>query len=354
MKKCSTAAVLLAAALSLPAHAERGCAFAPGAPDVHRVQRGDTLWDIASLFLQNPWCWPQVWEDNRAQVANPHRIYPGQHIVLDRQAGRLRTLTAESPTGMPLTVRLTPAMRISVREPAEAIPVVAPALLQSIARFRLAEPLTLAGTASIHSFADGRRMASPGDTAFVAGRVAIDSAIEIVRTIGPVDDPDTGVAFAHPLLRIGSANPLQRPQRGLQRIRLGSTRREVMAGDLLLPVAPDAARDAGLALTSLRLAPACDGKIAALMDERGRGGAGDVVLLNRGRRAGLERGHLMAVSKHARIGADDNHPDFQTMADPIATLLVFDVVEHSALALVLRSRDAVSRGDRIGAFPLAD
>jgi len=69
MKKFSTA-VLLTVLLTgfLPMHAVWSadtCDWAPNAPDKHQVTAGDTLWDIASLFLNNPWCWPQVWKPNK-------------------------------------------------------------------------------------------------------------------------------------------------------------------------------------------------------------------------------------------------------------------------------------------------
>jgi len=52
----------------------------------HTVKQGDTLWDISSNFLQDPFQWPKLWEMN-PQIANPHWIYPGQSIHLSLPAG---------------------------------------------------------------------------------------------------------------------------------------------------------------------------------------------------------------------------------------------------------------------------
>lgn len=80
-----------------------------GHPGSYTVRRGDTLWSIAARFLDQPWRWPELWQDN-PQVRDPHRIYPGD------------TLTLETSFAAPLPhLRLEPGIR-SEAAPIPAIP----------------------------------------------------------------------------------------------------------------------------------------------------------------------------------------------------------------------------------------
>ncbi len=52
---------------------------------IHIVKSGDTLWDLAKTYLNNPYLWPQIWEKN-SYITNPHWIYPGDPILIEKPA----------------------------------------------------------------------------------------------------------------------------------------------------------------------------------------------------------------------------------------------------------------------------
>jgi hypothetical protein len=52
---------------------------AEGKPDFYVIQEGDTLWDISTRFLADPYAWPELWSVNE-YITNPHWIYPGNRI----------------------------------------------------------------------------------------------------------------------------------------------------------------------------------------------------------------------------------------------------------------------------------
>ena len=130
---------LLAAALaSLPAQAQQGVhspvtaeqhataqqvaeagvplsALAPDAPDGYTVRRGDTLWGISGRFLRSPWRWPELWGMNLRDIRNPHLIYPGQQLYLERVGGRAFLRARRAVEGQPGdTVRVSPRNRAEV------------------------------------------------------------------------------------------------------------------------------------------------------------------------------------------------------------------------------------------------
>src|SRR5574344_2296581 len=81
-------------------------ALAPNAPDSYTVRKGDTLWRISGLFLRQPWRWPELWGMNMQAIANPHLIYPGQTLYLERSNGYARRRTSASGTAE--TIKLSP------------------------------------------------------------------------------------------------------------------------------------------------------------------------------------------------------------------------------------------------------
>ncbi len=95
--------------------------LAAGAPEEYIVQVGDTLWDISSTFLRDPWYWPEVWYVN-PQVENPHLIYPGDVLALVTIDGRERITTVRGSTyRVSPTARVTPLTESITSIPYEQI-----------------------------------------------------------------------------------------------------------------------------------------------------------------------------------------------------------------------------------------
>src|SRR4029453_19367965 len=86
--------------------------LAPNAPDSYTVKSGDTLWGISGIFLKSPWRWPELWGMNLEEIRNPHLIYPGQVLFLEKTGDRARLRVAQ-PVGGAGAVQLSPRARAS-------------------------------------------------------------------------------------------------------------------------------------------------------------------------------------------------------------------------------------------------
>ena len=347
MTKSSIAAVWLAAAALSPgatANAANQCVILSSAPDSHTVQQGDTLWDIAARFLQNPWCWREVWSNNQEQIRDPHWIYPGQRIVLDRPLGVLSVAptssTTTATTVTPAVSRLSPTARVVITAHKSAIPTIDPRLTSLAARYRLASAPTVADAPRIVGLSEGRRLLLRGDIVFTTKPAVAGETFDVMRALTAPAASDGGELPAVPLLRIGQ---VRRQAENPTQFLVVHADAELSQGDLLLPVATQPQT-----ILTPQAAPRLEGKILAVLRESRWASQHDVVALDRGLADGLRPGSVVEVLRPDRMGGHENRSPTpaasSAQAASIGALLVFEALEHEALALVMRSRDALGVG----------
>ncbi|WP_338520189.1 LysM peptidoglycan-binding domain-containing protein [Alteromonas gracilis] len=94
-KTCRMIVLAVCALLVIPAMALQ---LKDNAPQTYTVKKGDTLWGIASVFLNEPWLWPELWRTN-TQINNPHLIYPGDVITVGFVNGEpVLSVTRDKPS----------------------------------------------------------------------------------------------------------------------------------------------------------------------------------------------------------------------------------------------------------------
>lgn len=275
--------LLLAAAASLlaaTAGAQALQGLKPDAPERYTVERGDTLWGISGRYLEKPWNWPQLWNLNRQQIRNPHRIFPGDVLVLDRATGRLRVET----------VALSP--RVRVENISDAVPTIAPGIIEPfISRPLVISENELNSAPKIIATEESRVVVGAGNLAYVRG-LAKDKGDNwhIYRRGDKLVDPDTGTTIGYLGLYLGEARV--RHFGDISRIEIIKSTQEIYTGDSLVPFTKEVPV---FAYAPRAPAGKVQGRVMSLNDNLYETGRYSVVSLSKGSKDGLEAGHILAL-----------------------------------------------------------
>lgn len=329
--------------------------LAPNAPDQHTVKPGDTLWDISQLFLKSPWRWPELWGMNRDQIRNPHLIYPGQVLMLVKSNGRARLEFAQGAGGSSDTVKLSPRMRIASLDgsPIASIPLnlIQPFLTEAV----VFDTNALAQAPRIVATQEGHVVLGQGDTAYARGDFGNTVDFRIFRTARELRDPTTREILGYEAPYVGTAE-LVRPGEtrtaadGKQEIvpatlKIGVARQEVGVGDRLAPTPP---RNFDRYVPHAPEQPV-SGQIASVYGEALNAGQNQIVVLNRGKRDNIERGHVLALWRDGTRAVDKTGDKAQAIKLPDerhGVLFVFEVYERVSYALIISVKHPVTTGDR--------
>ena len=346
----------------------------PNAPDSYSVKRGDTLWSISGLFLKGPWRWPELWGMNLQDIRNPHRIYPGQQLYLEKSNGRalLRTRAASAGDAdePPQTVRVSPRTRFESLADS-AIPTLAPNLIEPF----LAEPIivdgpTFANAPRIVATQEGRVLLSRGDRAYARGQSANGGKAlsdakgqpldyRVFRNATPLKDPATQAILGYEAEFLGKVELVRSEsvqqttdKEGKSRneivpatIDIVTAKEEIRVGDRLLP---EPVREL---VSYIPHAPVTriSGQIVSVYGSAVTYAAeNQVVVVNRGSKDGLERGHVMAIRKDGQRlqdRTDDAKPEMKLPNERNGLLMVFRTFDSLSYALVLQVTDGVKVGD---------
>jgi len=327
--------------------------LAPNAPDSYTVKSHDTLWAISKLFLKSPWRWPELWGMNMEQIRNPHLIYPGQVLYLDKTGGRAR-LRMGQQLGPDGTGKLSPRIRSSgVGDGALAsIPfnLIEPFLTEAV----IFQTNELEQSPRIVATQAGRVLLSRGDLAYVRGDLT-GNEYRIFREPKPLLDPTTREVLGYEATYVGAA---EYTRQGETRVDAKGKSEIVPATFTVTNIKQEANVGDRLALVPSREftnysphAPQgpMDGQIVSIYGDGLTAGQNQIVALNRGSAQGMERGHVLALLTNGdRVTdrTDPNRPVIKLPDERHGLLFVFRVFDRMSYALILSVKDPVQAGDR--------
>lgn len=350
-----------------PIRAAEPLTLAPGAPSSYTVQKGDTLWAISGRFLRDPWRWPDIWRMNRNEIRNPHRIYPGDVIVLDIGAdGQPRLSIAQAPAATASSgdgARVSPRVRVETRDTAEAIPSIPPSDIEPyLTRPVITEKPGLAEYPEIVAGRDRERVVrGEGDRVYVVGVEPAGGDRWLIYRPGKALIGPTGDVLGYENRYIGAVRIDRFAD--VSTALITDATEEVFVGDRLLPVPRETL------VNYVPHAPEADvrGRIIASYRNASEMGRGAIVTIDLGVKNAMEVGHVLAIYKSVPPIIDprpDKDPPVmlrfldqtttflapKKLAVPderVGLLFVFRVFDRVAYAILLNTTDPVVVGDDV-------
>ncbi len=327
---------LLAVPLSLAA-AEKNKTVAYETGFYYTVQKGDTLWDLSQKFSDTPWQWPELWKENN-QIANPHRIYPGERIRLYRRRGAHGS--GEGSQGgqggkRPVEDGLAMTKMLGFQY----------AAIERVGFIRK-EPVSLHGT--IFKVEGHKQMISTGDLVYI--RPAKDFSLDpgnkytIYRTLKPIKNRQTNKFIGIQHLLAGTVEiTLKRPEFVLGRV--VAAYRPIKVGDLLMPF--------HRRLPQIQIQDSPQGLQGQIIDDEEHTAMfaeSAIAFIDKGEQEGVAPGQLYWVYKQEkyRINPEDKY-DVTLTPVLLGELLVLHTEKTTATVMITDSRQAIHAGDKIAA-----
>jgi nucleoid-associated protein YgaU len=318
-------------------------------PRQYTVKKGDTLWDISSLFLQDPWYWPEIWSKNR-QIQNPHLIFPGDVLTLVYVNGQPQILVNEAQhreiaesSDMPVR-KLSPQVRTSaLKASIPSIP--GDAIRQFLSKPRVVtkEELEVAP----------RIIGSQGDHLILGidSRVYIRGEIDKERVrfaiFKPGDkliDPASGDLLGYEAKYAGDVHIKEYADPATGDITYSE--REILIGDRLLP--EDKSKLENLYFPHVPDSEV-EAQVVSLYDALFGVAQHQIIVINKGERDGMEVGHLLASYTQGSVVRDRydkrRSKPVQLPNERSGLVMIFKTFDRVSYALTLESQRVIHQND---------
>lgn len=327
-------ALVLLLATTLGNAAEPPLRLADNAPARHVVVPGDTLWGISARFLKDPWRWPELWRLNREQVKNPHWIYPGDVLIIERDADGTPRMRIERQ-------RVSPQIYSSQER--NEIPSIPPNVINPF----LSAPLVieqggLDQAPRIVATQQDRVFLASGDLAYVEGAAADVDMWQIYRRGRALLDPETRETLGYEAFYLGTARQIEPGAPAT--FEIVTCKEEIGRGDRLLPATPPPL----LSYVPHKPETAIDGRVISIYGGVNEAGRFSIIALNRGGNDGLEIGHVLSLQRNRIVSQRNDEGVMERVKVPeerYGLAFVFRTFDRISYALVVQSNGPVTVND---------
>ena len=318
---------ILAFAAEPDNHSDSRSDIRSDAPDRHIVVKGDTLWDISGKFFNDPWKWPHIWGVNKDTIKDPHWIYPGDVIFLDRSTGTLQvaqavavgsvnnvdnissvsnvsseivTKRANSAVVMGNTVRLSPEVRES-SSPHDVIQSIPPNVIAPfLARPLVIDATELENAPELLGTHENHVTFGSGDTGFVKGLPSDKGdKWQVYRPGQTFVDPETREVLGVEAVYLGNAEVTHFAD--VSTVAVTRSVQEIRAGDRLVVSSTEEASTYLPRAPESHISASVISIYGSISGIEAQGGQNSVITLNKGARDGLKSGHVLALYRKGEV-----------------------------------------------------
>ena len=335
--------LLLAMTLILPCLA---AAQEQEEPTIYVIKQGDTLWGLSDRFIKDPRYWPNMWSRN-SSITNPHVIYPGQKVRVFPD--RLEFLPKDD--GVQKSAAITTASGATVTT-TENLSEVANERTYSV---RGSEGFILETgtrpTGTIISIHNNRNIAGDDDIVYTdIGKergVKGGEKFAVFRKDGTVSHPVSNEILGTKITPLGTIQ-LTDLEKKTSRAIISKTNQEITPGSYLLPAREDKLREIPLKMSVRELKGYVVDSYSGMIIIA----AGDIVYIDLGSDHGAEPGNMLYVVRDVTIDVSSTTGYTEKLPQELlGAIVILETGKKTATAVVVKSIDAIYRGDRLVSHP---
>jgi LysM domain len=316
-------------------------------PTIYVIKQGDTLWGLSERFIKDPNYWPNMWSKN-SEITNPHVIYPGQKVRVfpDRLEfvpieESVAQKKAPTTTASGATVTTTDNLADVVKERTYSV--------RGSEGFILETETESSGT--IIGLHNNRNVA--GDDDIVYTNIGKDRGVKggekfaVFRKDGNVSHPISNEILGTKITPLGTIQ-LTDLEKKTSRAIVIKTIQEITPGSYLLPARDNKRREIPLKMSVREL----KGYIADSYSGISVIATGDIVYIDLGSVHGAEPGNMLYVVRDVTIDSSSTTGYTEKLPQELlGAIVILESGKRTSTALVVKSIDAIYRGDRLVSHP---
>ena len=318
----------------------KGAVLREDAPKRYVVKKGDTLWGISQKFLKMPTYWPEIWDKNQ-KVKNPHRIFPGDVLYLYYRKGERA-----------INDQLVPTIRVERHGSGLPISTLEPFLMWPL----IVDKDALNQAPYIVASRDNKLLIEGENTVYIKGLAnsSRGDVYGVYQTGEELRDPETNELLGTEIKYHGKVS-IMRPD-SITTAFAEEVKREIKPADRLIKI-----NEYRTALTAPMKAPTIKvrGVVMGLYDATLLSGQRMIALVNRGKRDGLQEGHIIGIYSKPKVVDDPYEKStnkFKVVSavpvtlppERVGTMVLYSVTDKLSYGLITESYNAIKKGYKIG------